>query len=270
MVVNWSSFGVDAIICICLADRPDRFKQASEEFDRMGIAEQVIFYRPNRPTVDEYNQFMKTNKSSLASSVTRGALGCWRSHQIVLKSAKDAGLKRVLVLEDDVEFLNTCTSDSLLQLSIDMAAHKGWDFWHLGYLPVCGSYPLDTRFRVWNMKALSTVAYVASIQGMNKIINVVNAFDKPIDVWMMNNCVQRATFPKLAWQRDSPTSVEELWFGLNVTACKEFFAKIYRQNLALIDLIILVLLPIVLLILALYLLYRLIRFIRGTLGTTLI
>lgn len=246
----WSRVA-DLFVCICLQERNDRFKQACDEFHKVGLCSRILFYRPTRPLEHEFQQFKKlfhNNTTNEISSLTIGSYGCFKSHQYVNTIALQLGIKRLLVFEDDVMFLPHTTPFAIesLKREVNDTNISEWDTWHLGYLPLYG-YPKNlSSLHDWRLKCLSTVAYISNVSGMKKIVGIDNNFRKPIDVWMMNSCKQMGTVPKLVWQRDSPTSVEEIWLGINVTSYKERANQFYRRFTILMDYFILIVLPILL------------------------
>jgi hypothetical protein len=84
----------DRSYIINLRERPDRRREAIEEFARVGIAlphPKVEFYTAERPT----------EKGPFASI---GQRGVFNSHRDVLRRAIERNLSNVLVFEDDVFF----------------------------------------------------------------------------------------------------------------------------------------------------------------------
>lgn len=75
----------DAIYCINLNERKDRLELAYKEFESLGITEGINVI------------------SAVKNEI--GCRGCLESHILIIKKAKEMGLKNILVLEDDVVFL---------------------------------------------------------------------------------------------------------------------------------------------------------------------
>ena len=82
--VDWSDV-VDAVYCISLQTRPDRMAAAHAEINRVGLAPLTTFYRP-------------------LPHPERPVQGIWESHRAVARHALERGLRRVLILEDDIRF----------------------------------------------------------------------------------------------------------------------------------------------------------------------
>src|ERR1700759_1624099 len=84
----------DAIYINNLASRPDRRAQMRSQLRRVGLdpdAPPVTFFDAVRP-------------DTAAGFPTLGARGCFLSHLGVLRDAHAAGHRRILVLEDDLNF----------------------------------------------------------------------------------------------------------------------------------------------------------------------
>lgn len=72
-----------------------------------------------------YRNFIKTDEKYI-----RGQLGCRRAHLNAIKYAKNQGYRRVLILEDDVEFL----IDPSELLTINQEILNDWDMLYFGGL----------------------------------------------------------------------------------------------------------------------------------------
>lgn len=257
---DWDWSWVDQVYCINLRERPDRFLESEAEFHRVGLCQHVLYYRPDRPTDAEWQAYqcglIASGRQDPVMTVTKGAFGCWQSHKAIAEHALKNGHETILVFEDDIHFLPSLSRDvaghdipRIIQKLPDEA-----DFLHLGYFPYRG-YPVMGApiGRLWRVKALCTVAYVATQKG---IINLCRAnYTLPLDFWMIKETNQFAIFPKVAWQRKSSTDVEELWLGCPTTAIKQFGNVFYRNNHTFVDTLMLIILPILALTLVLLLLF---------------
>lgn len=74
------------IYCINLDSRPDRWQNVSQEFKSIDI-----FHRVKRFSAIKHDD---------------GRIGCIQSHLSILKISKEKNLDNVLILEDDVHFIN--------------------------------------------------------------------------------------------------------------------------------------------------------------------
>ena len=78
----------DKIYCLNLDKRTDRWDEAQDEFKSIGIFEKI-------------ERFSAIEKDP-------GWHGCRDSHIAIIEDSKLNGYKNVLVLEDDVKFINNC------------------------------------------------------------------------------------------------------------------------------------------------------------------
>ena len=76
----------DAIYCLTLRTRPERRLAAHIQFATAGLSSRITFLE-QEPDVED------------------GKRGCFHAHQQAARLALEAGAKRVLIFEDDVEFL---------------------------------------------------------------------------------------------------------------------------------------------------------------------
>jgi len=106
----------DQVRVINLVDRPDRRREMTRELDRLGpIPRNVAFYDAKRPI-------------DAGAFVSLGARGCFESHLSVLRSAREAGAKSLLLLEDDLDFARDAKA-RLGPLMADLFSNR-WDFFY--------------------------------------------------------------------------------------------------------------------------------------------
>jgi len=120
-------FGLfEQVRIINLVDRPDRRREMTEQLKRLGAtAPNVEFYDAQRP--DEAGDFPSL-----------GARGCFDSHLSVLRSARDAKAKSLLILEDDLDF--TRDGRDRFDGVIANLSVRPWDFFY-------GAHVLDANGR---------------------------------------------------------------------------------------------------------------------------
>jgi glycosyl transferase, family 25 len=116
----------DRAYVVNLADRLDRRRAMEREFQRADvglrasqISDQVQFFPAIRPT-------------EAAPFPSVGAKGCSLSHLAVLKDARQRGVSRVLVLEDDAEFV--CDFLARTSSVLSELAQRRWGIVQLGYM----------------------------------------------------------------------------------------------------------------------------------------
>lgn len=87
MSLIWTSLFdyFDAIYCINLNHRTDRWKAVQKEFEKIWILDRVIRF-------------------SAIETPENGAIGCLLSHRAIIQKAKEMNWKNVLVFEDDIVF----------------------------------------------------------------------------------------------------------------------------------------------------------------------
>ncbi len=114
----------DAIYVINLPARTDRREEMQAQLRRPGLtgeSARIVFFDAVRPP--DRGEFP-----------TIGTRGCFLSHLGVLKAALAAGHARVLVLEDDLNFVDDFQAAFKLRLAALQAS--SWDFAYLGLLKV--------------------------------------------------------------------------------------------------------------------------------------
>lgn len=109
---------VDAAYCISLRERDDRTRQATAEFNAVGLARRLLFYRPERHATDAVE-------------------GIWQSHCAVARHALAAGHRKVAIFEDDVRFDREVTPSRLAAVAREIdALPEDWEIFYLGHWPV--------------------------------------------------------------------------------------------------------------------------------------
>ena len=110
----------DALIVLNLPTRPGRRRDTQAELDRIGWpADRVIWY----PAVDP---------RSSAGFESGSQRGCAVSHALVMNLARNAGFRRVLICEDDVQFVADWNArESAIAEQLDRAS---WGIAYLGHI----------------------------------------------------------------------------------------------------------------------------------------
>jgi hypothetical protein len=137
--LDWSF--LDAAYCISLKTRDDRVAEASAQFHKVGLCQQVVFYRPDRHP-------------------EKGFAGSWQSHRIVGMHALERGCARTLIFEDDVVFDRRLRPRTLsaVKRALDTLP-TDWTIFFLGH------WPLSAYFVGRNVLRTSSAcshAYIAS------------------------------------------------------------------------------------------------------------
>lgn len=84
---------VDKIFIINLSERSDRRKEINNELDWIGAA--------NHHNVEIFPAIKATELGGFTSI---GARGCFMSHLSILRKARDSGMQKILIIEDDLMF----------------------------------------------------------------------------------------------------------------------------------------------------------------------
>ena len=114
---------VDAVFVINLPERVDRRSRMDKVLASIGLS------------FDQENVFLfpAVRVSDAAGFPSPGVRGCFLSHKTVLEQAREAGYKKVLILEDDVEFArNTLTLLETLP-TLANAGDLPNDFFYFGF-----------------------------------------------------------------------------------------------------------------------------------------
>ncbi|MFZ5654817.1 MAG: hypothetical protein ACOY42_10555 [Pseudomonadota bacterium] len=181
---------LDAAYCISLQSRPDRAAAARAELARAGLLAITTFYRPPRHP-------------------QRPVQGIWESHRAVARHALERGLRRVLILEDDVCF-RRAPDPARLGRQLDRLP----DDWRILFL---GHWPFRARFVARDLLAVESACAHAYIAGEPLLrwlagtpfgapgVSLRKGAGKGIDsaYSMLPGCY--AIFPMLAVQGSSPS-----------------------------------------------------------------
>jgi glycosyl transferase family 25 len=111
----------DRTFVLNLPDRADRRREIGRVLERAGMP-----WEPGRVEL-----FPATRPESQGPFPSIGARGAFLSHLAMLRRARELGLSRVLLLEDDLE-LSPQLSDSVGPL-VDRLRHDDWDIVYLGH-----------------------------------------------------------------------------------------------------------------------------------------
>jgi hypothetical protein len=109
----------DAIYVINLRTRTDRRAEMVEQFERVGVD----------PSSTKIEFFDAARPDDAAGFPSRGARGCFLSHLGILKAALKSGHDTILILEDDVNFV-----DGLAVAFANAAPRLREPDWALAYL----------------------------------------------------------------------------------------------------------------------------------------
>lgn len=192
----------DKICLVNLDNRPDRLERAKVELERAGIWDRVLrvpgIYLPDNPS-----------------------RGNHLAHANCIKSAIDAGARNVLILEDDIEWLE----DPLLFKRV-VPELTDWDLLYLGVNTEKDCYQVSRHLAKLNF-AYATHAYAINKNMFEKIL-AINEDPNTIhnDVRMCEeiipyyNCYQ--TIPMLAGQRSDYSDLQKMVMTSNPVFIQRF------------------------------------------------
>ena len=115
-----NNMNFDKIFLINLEHRQDRLQQTIQQLNKIGLKNVTRF-----PAINARR--LGITKKTLDNP---GLIGCFLSHYFILQQAVMAGWKRLLILEDDVNFVNGF--NELLQYSLTQLP-TDWQLVYLGY-----------------------------------------------------------------------------------------------------------------------------------------
>ncbi|SNB68373.1 hypothetical protein SAMN07250955_106179 [Arboricoccus pini] len=135
---DWSF--LDGAYCISLQSRAERTDRATKHFHALGLCRHVTFYRPERHP-------------------TRVVAGIWESHRAVAMDALARGLKNVLIMEDDVRFMNRATPKRIARIPREIAKLPAdWRIYFLGHWPFWARFHTPFTLRVSSACAHAYIA----------------------------------------------------------------------------------------------------------------
>ena len=168
----------DKVFLINLDKRPDRLEARYKAFKEYGVDNIVERFRAVPPPQKEFDWYVSDGKQ-----IKLGEYGCISSHVLIVKMAKQMGWKSVLVLEDDVKFIN----QEYIDASIQQLKDKEWNLFYLGsntHTPL--NKVSENLLELKEGFATHAVAYHERFYD-----KVIDAFDKKeieiIDVWLSEN-----------------------------------------------------------------------------------
>jgi GR25 family glycosyltransferase involved in LPS biosynthesis len=109
-MINFDYF--DAIYCVNLKHRTDRWELSKKEFEKIGILDRV-------------------ERFDAVANVDIPKRGFYESHLQVIKLAHERKLSNVLIFEDDVAFYKDMC-EKKLNKSLEALKETDWEFYYLG------------------------------------------------------------------------------------------------------------------------------------------
>lgn len=173
----------DAIYCINLYDRIDRYNSSKKLFKKHNIP--VKYYRTHKHPEG-------------------GLHGCFESHINVINLAYNSGAKNVLIFEDDIQDCNQNVNIIKINLkkAINFMKNKTWDIFYLGTFPYVmkkwTSHIYDYP-NIYEMTGLCTHAYVINHHIMKKLKDLTYS-GTPYDYLLRDNFRCFSIYPSIFYQ----------------------------------------------------------------------
>ena len=185
--------------------RPDRLKQANEEFDKLD-------FHPERFSAIEN---------------VNGAAGCYLSHLEILKKAR-AKKKSVLIFEDDVMLVGDYKS--VIEQALDELQDLDWDMFYLGGNVLKPVYQITEHIGKLT-HCQSTHAYGVNYKFLDILVPFIEQQKYIVDVLYadgvipVRNCF--ITIPMVAIQRSDYSDIEKtiMTYDVPVERFNHFLVK---------------------------------------------
>lgn len=192
----------DAVFCVNLEKRSDRWETCKKEFQRHNIS-------ATRYSAIDGKSLNSDVFPNISLFETPGQLGCLLSQYNVIKIAKMCGYSSVLILEDDVEFCD----DFNEQLESKMRdVPEDWDMIFFGANHI--TRPAKITDNVYKMvRAYSAHCYAIKDTMYDFLIQTISQFREPLDVIYANLQPSINAYvinPHLVWQRPGYSDICDL------------------------------------------------------------
>lgn len=180
----------ERIVCINLPRRPERWRQACAEFERLGIRDRV----ERVPALEH----------------AEPAVGCAHSHAAAIDAARADGLRNLLVFEDDVWFLEPDAAPAILGSALkDLEAFPDWQLLYLGGR--LRQQAIGVGKHLWRSRLWSSHAYAVNGGAFDVVLEgyLKTATPRPpLDVWYCDNLNAFCVAPMLAGQHPGVSDIE--------------------------------------------------------------
>ena len=204
----------DSITIISAPHRRDRRRQMRSTLRRVG-------WDPDGPKMTWYTAIDPRGAAGFSCA---GSRGCFLSHIAVLNIARNAGHERVLVLEDDCEFVGAFRDDEVAR----QLESTPWDIAYLGHIESISGPP---RLVPWNPAASVMLTHCYAVAGdvLRRLPPFLEAMtmrpagspeggpmsiDAGLSWFRRKNPDVRTVLaaPSLAYQRSSRSDLSPRWF----------------------------------------------------------
>jgi len=195
----------DKVFLINLDKRKDRLQRCNSIFEQNDVLDLVERFPGVVP--DPNDKDIPYTKDTEKIKVP--LYGCLLSHINIIKRAKQEGLKSVLVLEDDVNFINI----NIIDKSVEQLMHKEWSLFYLGSNTHVPLQKADDNLLILKKGyATHAIAYHESFYDY-----YIDSFNKKridiIDVWLSDhgqeNFKSYCTYPITAVQVSNHSDIHD-------------------------------------------------------------
>ncbi len=227
----------DRIFVVNLPSRSDRQREMRETFSRVGLD-------PDGPRV---TWFPAIDPRTAAGFQNPGVRGCFLSHIAVLNMARNAGCRRVLLLEDDCEF-----ADDFPGRQAEVAGRLESTPWGIAYLGHGESVPGPPGLSRWAHGEGVMLAHCYAVAGdiLPRLCPYLEAiplrppgspdggpmaFDGALSWFRRQNPDVETVLatPPLAYQRSSRSDLSPSWFDrVPVLSTFASTARVLRRSIA--------------------------------------
>lgn len=210
---------IDYFDCIYIINLPERLDRRDEMEEQLN----KIYLSLTHPKIHLFNA-IKPDSAGEFDSI--GARGCFMSHLGILKHAKAHQFKRVLVLEDDLNFANDF--NNRIQPVINQLSLHDWQLFYGGYLGLSGldsqtnqnvvSIPSSVTFHGAHFVAFQNEVITQMVDYLELLISRKNGDPRggPMHVdgayltYRQQDCKTLLAVPELGYQRASRTDIHNL------------------------------------------------------------
>jgi len=184
----------DHIYCVNLDKRTDKWEECVKIFDKHNLS------------VERFSA-IDGNTINNPTKLMNGEWGLLQTHIKLIKDAKNKGYKNILILEDDVEFMDDINN---IFNNIKEQIPNDWLMLYLGGNHVGGSIRISENiFRV--IHTFTTHAFSINSELFDLIINGLPNYKKAVDVFyaeLHSIFPSYVIRPHLAWQRESFSDIQ--------------------------------------------------------------
>ena len=186
---------IDKIFIVNLESRKDRKESMLNELKKQEVTN-YEFFKAIRPTLEEVNEWNPNYCEYVRTSVPKenfnnykiGCLGCLKSHIEIMKIALDRGYKTILILEDDILFINPLENIYSYAEQVVLSFNGNYNY---GIIYLSGSHLGKTTKMCDNVIRVrgthTTGSYIINEKAMRYIVDNIQSFPKEVDVFYVEH-----------------------------------------------------------------------------------